>query len=229
MIIGGGYEQSREAKTGAAEPARRVGAQKEGESLSVSVSEIIAKTADSAARRAAGYVRCQDSHYNAMERLLRAYPKLKYMAEHPEEYDWFPVGKSKDISVAPPPGSGVQDRVELTELHIESRKSSYRSTLQRFSDLHAVIAQFEARPEFCVIRMYYFNQTPDGQPRPEGSRRMTWDEITAELNAAGILRSQSTIRGWRSQLVQDMAVLMFGPEAALSIAAHNHERRYTDE
>ena len=32
--------------------------------------------------------------YRSMERLLRAYPRRIRLAEHPEDYEWFPAGRS---------------------------------------------------------------------------------------------------------------------------------------
>jgi hypothetical protein len=39
--------------------------------------------------------------------------------EHPEEFEFFLTGHSKDISIAPPPGTGVVDKIEAAELYTE--------------------------------------------------------------------------------------------------------------
>lgn len=155
--------------------------------------------------------------YRAMERLLRAYPKYKAMQEHPEEYGFLPVGKSKDISVAPPPGSGARDPIEALAEHVDSRASSYDRTMGRFMELEAVVRLFQDKPEFIVIRMYYFNEDANGNPR--GDEKYTFAEIAEELETIGIQRSEKMLRIWRTKLVQDMVVLMFGTDGAVSIEA----------
>lgn len=156
--------------------------------------------------------------YRAMERLLRAYPKYKAMQEHPEEYGLLPVRRSRDISVAPPPGSAAIDPIEAITEHIDNRASSYDRTVGRFMELDAVVRHFERLPEFIVIRMYYFNEDAWGRDRGD-ARFMSFEEIAEALEAAGIYRSEKTLRRWRTRLVQDMTVLMFGVDGAVSIEA----------
>ena len=156
--------------------------------------------------------------YRATERLLRSYPRFKRWEEHPEEYGFFPVGKSKDISVAPPPGLGVRDRVELNEEFIASRKASFGRSMNHYYDIKAVVEQFQDRPEFIVIRMYYFNEDATGEPRGD-TKPYTFAEIAEELETVGIQRSEKILRKWRTKIVQDMTVLMWGADGALSVEA----------
>ena len=156
--------------------------------------------------------------YRAMERLLRAYPKYKQLHDHPEEYGFLPVGKSKDISVAPPPGSGARDPVEALADHVDSRASSYDRTIGRFMELEAVVRLFQSKPEFIVIRMYYFNENAFGESRGD-AKPYTFPEIAEELEAIGIQRSEKMLRIWRTKLVQDMCVMLFGVDGAVSVEA----------
>lgn len=166
--------------------------------------------------------------YRAMERLLRAYPKYKAMQEHPDDYGFLPVGKSKDISVAPPPGSGARDPIEALAEHIDSRASSYDRTMGRFMELEAVIRLFQNKPEFIVIRMYYFNEDANGKDRGD-AKPYTFDEISNELTAVGIERSVRSLRTWRTKLVQEMTVLLFGVDGAVSIEAREPKQGQPEE
>ena len=167
-------------------------------------------------------------YYRRMEDALRSYPRLKrQIEEQPEEYGFFPVGKSRDISVAPPPGTGIADRVEMNELYVEARKKSFLRTAERYMDIDAVIRMFENREEFVVIRLVYLNQDVYGNDRGENAPRYTWEMIAEEIDRlGGPPRSLSAIRAWRSNLVREMAVMMW-PEAAGCI--DNYRRRYAKE
>lgn len=187
----------------------------------MTVNEIISETAKEAAREVVNTQRRQRNLnlYRTTERLLRSYKKYKAWEDHPEDYGFFPVAKSKDISVAPPPGSGVRDRVEIYEEFVNARKASFERTMARYFDIKAVVEKFQDRPEFPVIRMYYFNEDANGQDRGDDAKRYTWEEIAQELAAIGLERSVTTLRSWRSNLVQEMTVLLFGIDGALSIEA----------
>lgn len=156
------------------------------------------------------------NHYRAMEDLLRAYKNTKLWEEHPEEYGFFPTGKSHDISIAPPPGLGLRDKVEINELFVQSRQLSFVRSMARFNELDAVIKLFQDKPEFVVVRMYYFNENANGEDRG-GAKPYTFEEIAEELKTIGINRSVRALRLWRTKLVRDMTVMMFGVDGALSI------------
>ena len=155
--------------------------------------------------------------YGAMERLLRAYPKLKRMCEHPEEYQFLPAGRSKGISVAPPAGSGVRDPMDALDEHIDSRAASFDRTAARYTEIDAVVREFLDRPEFVVIRMYYWNEDAHGRERGDDEPRWSMNGIQEALSMEGIDRDVRTIRRWRSRIVQDMTVLMFGVDGAVSL------------
>lgn len=164
------------------------------------------------------------NYYRAMEDALRQYPVLKReIVDVPEEYGFFPAGKSKDISVAPPKGSGVTDKVEINELYVQSRKNSLLRTLEQFAAIDTVIRMFEHRREFVVIRLVYLNQDINGNDRGVNAPKYTWEQIAEEIDKLdGPVRSLSTIRAWRSSLVREMAVMMW-PEAAGTL--DNYRRR----
>lgn len=181
--------------------------------------DYIARTARQTAQEVvAGQRRQRNTNlYRATERLLRSYPRYRAWEADPESYGFFPVAKSKDISVAPPPGSGVRDRVEIYEDFVRAREASFTRTMARYYDIKAVVERFADRPEFVVIRMYYFNEDPYGHERGDDARRYSWEELADDLAAAGMTRAVSTLRSWRSNLVQEMTVLLFGIDGALSV------------
>ena len=162
--------------------------------------------------------------YRAMERLLRAYPRRLRLAEHPEEYEFFPAGRSKDISIAPPPGIGVVDKVQANELFVEARKRAFENEMTRLYETEYAMAPFVHLPEFVVIRMYYFGEDVHGQPREPGAHRWTFEEIASELSSIGVERSVQTLCMWRSRLVQDMTVMLFGVDGAVSVETREPKR-----
>ncbi|MBR3239112.1 MAG: hypothetical protein IKF99_11810 [Oscillospiraceae bacterium] len=157
--------------------------------------------------------------YRAMERLLRGFAHRVRIAEHPEEFDFFKTGRSKDISVAPPPGTGVVDKIEAAEMFTEARKKAYEVEMYKLQQTYYAIAPFEDKPEFIVIRMYYFNENAYGEPRGGDAKPYTFAEIAEELEAVGIQRSEKILRKWRTKIVQDMTVQMWGADGALSVEA----------
>lgn len=166
--------------------------------------------------------------YRTTERLLRNYKTYQRMMEDLEEYGFEPVGKSHSISVAPPPGSGMMDRLDLYEEHVAARRASYERTKARYDEIDAVVRQFEDREEFVVIRMYYFNEDATGADRGD-AKPYTFEEIAEELSAVGLNRSVQTLRKWRTRLVQDMTVLLFGVDGAVSIEARDPKQGQSEE
>lgn len=185
------------------------------------VREIIKEAAREGARETVHLQRQQRSLnlYRTTERLLRNYKTYQRLVTDLEGYGFEPIGKSHDISVAPPPGSGVADKLDLYDEHVAARRASYERTKARYDEIDAVVRLFEDKPEFIVIRMYYFGEDAYGNDRGEGAKPYTFDEIADELSVMGVERSVRTLRTWRTKLVQDMTVLLFGVEGAVSIEA----------
>lgn len=193
----------------------------EPEKKRLTVPEIIDQTAKASAREVL-QLQAQQRNinlYRATERLLRGFPHRVRIAEHPEEFDFFKTGRSKDISVAPPSGTGVVDKIEAAEMFTEARKKAYEVEMYKLQQTYYAIAPFQDKPEFIVIRMYYFNEDVHGKDRGPDAKRYTFEDIASELSSIGIERSIKTLCIWRSTLVQDMTVLLFGVEGAVSIEA----------
>ena len=197
----------------------------------MSLKEIITETADQSAHKvvALQHQRQAANHYRAMEDLLWAYPKRVRMMKHPEEFKFFPTGHSKDISIAPPPGTGVVDKIEAAEMYTEARKRAYEHEIFRLHETEYAMAPFMDRPEFVIIRMFYFNEDVNGNYRGNDAKRLTWEEIAGELETIGIHRSETVIRRWRSALVREMTVMMFGADGALSIESRTRKDNSKEE
>ena len=191
--------------------------------------ELIVEAADKAAERVLVFQRKEQStnHYRAMEDCLRAYPRRVRIMQHPEEFEFFPTGHSKDISIAPPPGTGVVDKIEAAVLYTEARKKSYVHELALLHETEYAMAPFWNRDDFIIIRMYYFNENAHGDSRGN-ARPYTFEEIAEELKSIGINRSVRALRLWRTKLVREMTVMMCGIDGALSIESQEPKQMKKD-
>lgn len=185
-----------------------------------SVDELIQKAALAGAQETVRLQRHQRNLnlYRTTERMLRNYKTYQRLVEDIESYGFEPVEKSHSVSVAPPPGSSVMDKVDLYDEYVAARKASWARTKARYDEIDAVVRQFEGEQEFIVIRMYYFNEDAYGNDRGD-AKPYTFDEISEELAAVGIDKSARSLRVWRTKLVQDMTVLLFGVDGAVSVEA----------
>lgn len=184
------------------------------------IKDYIDQAAKSAAERVLEGQRAQHQtdYYRAMESLLFNYKTLAALVADEERYmEIENHARSKSITIAPPPGQTFTDREDAMDAMLRSRADAFRETLTRFESIDRVVRLFAEMPEFVVIRMYYFNEDAFGQERGPGVSRYTWGEIADELALAGMARNERTVRSWRTQIVSDMAVCMFGARAALSI------------
>ena len=181
--------------------------------------DLLDEVAEKAARKVLQlhYRAIDANHYRATEDLLRAYPRRLRIARHPEDFDFFPKGHSKDISVAPPKGSGVVDKIDAAEMHVEGRKRAYEDEMHRLYETEFAIGHFKDLPEFKVIRLVYFNEDIEDHDRGEAAKRYTWDQIADEMGKIGIERKITALRRWRSKLVREMTVMIFGAAGAISV------------
>lgn len=195
---------------------------KNSEAISPEIRELINETARAAAVEARGENTCAAvNYYQSMELILRNYNKLRQLVSDYEEYIHVELkGKSNSIITYSTSSGGqykTQDEI-LAELE-QNKIASYHQTRARFEEVDRVIRLYADRKEFVVVRMYYFGQDANGQQRPANVQAYTWEEIAAELSEIGLIRDSKTARRWRSKIVNDMAVCMFGKAAALNAAA----------
>lgn len=155
-------------------------------------------------------------YYKAMEALLCNYTKLAALVENEAEYIKVELqGKSKGI-VSFSPGSGGYNGTKTDDEIIEElqrqKAIQYHKTKARFDEVDRVIRLFQNRKEFNVIRMYYFGEDAQGHKQ---DKPYTFEEIAEALDKMGLLKDERTARRWRSRIVNDMAVCMFGSAAAV--------------
>lgn len=160
------------------------------------------------------------NYFRSMELLLRNYPQLAqlvvdtdmYMEDASRKRDKSIVSFRSNAGGLPP--SEVEDEAERI------RASNYAYTRERFDEIDRVVKVYADRKEMRVVRMYYFGQDADGKPRQQEERRVTFEAIAVEL---GI--EEKTARRWRSEIVNDMAVALFGKCAAVEAGAYRGQRK----
>lgn len=183
----------------------------------ITVQQLIATTAETTARefvkQLQGSASTGDDFYRATEALLRAYPRLRRLKEN---YSFYPADRSHDVIVSAPRGT-MLDKVDAGELIVEARKRSFLRSMERYAELEAVIELFQNRDEFLVIRLLYFNEDIQGNDRGDGAKPYTWEDVAEALEDVGLSRSVSALRRWRSAIVKEMTVVLFGVEGALSV------------
>lgn len=179
---------------------------------------LIKETARATAQEVLGLQRLANhtNYYRVTERLLRSYKTLKQLVEAPDSYGYLPPHRSSSISAAPPSG-GVRDPQEAIEAAIQAREESFSRTRAQFEIVNAVVEKYVDKPEFVVIRMYYFGEDAYGNDRPADAKPYSWEEMVEDLDAAGTKRTVKTLRSWRTKLVQDMTVALFGIDGAISV------------
>ena len=93
-------------------------------------------------------------------------------------------------------------RFALQLLHLcgSLRRHENRELIQAFKD----------RKEFAVIRLYYFKERADGTPLPEDAQEMTWEEVSFQID-----KGLKTVIRWRNEIINDMAICLFGIDAAI--------------
>lgn len=157
----------------------------------------------------------QVNYYKAMESLLYNYKKLKALVDNEEQYvHTIPASQSGDIVRFSPASTYKSWDDAMDELQ-QQRQVSYRRTKTRFDEIDRVVQLFIGRKEFHVIRMYYFGEDAAGNEREPDAASYTWEDIAFELSEMGLAKDEKTARRWRSKLVNDMAVCMFGKPAAV--------------
>ena len=182
--------------------------------------ELIDEAARTAALSAAAAIRRTGTggvnYFKAMESLLWNYKRLEQLVDQPEVYmeSWV-QHRSKSIVIMGGHGSGdggMQTDEDLLEALVSARRESYKETCARFQEISAVVTIFREEPEWPVVGMYYMNEDRYGLDRdPVKDPKWTWESIAFEL---GI--NEKTARRWRSKMVRNMSVVMFGVPAAVS-------------
>lgn len=152
------------------------------------------------------------NYFSAMEKLLYAYPALKALVANKQEYiDVEYQYKSKDIVQTQVNGTYRDDPEEIFK---EQRQNSFERTRDHYGEVDQVIRQFRHLKKFNVIRMYYFNEDAQGNQRDTDAPKMTWEDVAWDLSEIGIVIDEKTARRWKNDMIRQMMVVMFGPDAA---------------
>lgn len=162
------------------------------------------------------------NYFKAMEMLLYNYPKLKALVADKEAYTEVEIHeRSKDLIMRSPSSGGLpKDREDKWQEIKRERTISYLRTLDQFEEIDRVVQLFKDRPEFDIIRMYYFNEDKDGNQRPDYAPKYTFEDIGFEL---GI--DKDTARRRRNALVRDMTISMWGSAAAVAVCTWKEKQK----
>lgn len=162
------------------------------------------------------------NYFKAMESLLYNYKKLEALVADEEAYCEVEYHAGKKTFAAMPTSKGYfqqKTEADIIEELQEERRKQFQKTKYGFECLKKAIRLFENQKEFAVIRLYYFGEDINGNPRA-GGKAATWEEVANELEEAGLLKEIKTARRWRNKIVNDMAVCVFGVPAALSAGTY---------
>lgn len=159
------------------------------------------------------------NYFHATEKLLYNYKRLEALVENEQEYlELEPARVSTSLVRMAPSIGGISSPEPMEQLQ-QRRMISYERTKMRFNEIAQVVKLFEKEREFVIVRMYYFNEDSEGNPRADDNR-FTWEEMMFELSEANILHDTKTARKWRNRIINDMAICLFGKPAAISAARH---------
>ena len=153
------------------------------------------------------------NYFRAMELMLSNYPKLRALMEDHEKYISVEIrGKSKSIVMNPVQQTKEHKTTEETlEDMRQDRMESYKKTRKYFNEIDYFVQVFAGEKDFVAIRMYYFGEDAEGNRRETGAEPYTWEDIAVELK-----KDEKTLRRRRNKIINDMAMCMFGVDAALS-------------
>lgn len=155
------------------------------------------------------------NYFKIMEKLLYSYPALKRIVSDKEAYTAVEMRERSKSIVQSNIVAQWKSRDDVIEELEQEKEAEYDKTLKDFLRIERVIQEFRDRKEFVVVRLYYFKEHIDGSPRAEDEENATWDEVAFELEEAGILKEVKTARRWRNEIVNDMALCLFGIDAAI--------------
>lgn len=164
------------------------------------------------------------NYFKSMECLLYNYKKLAALIADEEAYCEVEYHAGKKTFAATVGSTGYYQQkteADIVEEMREEKQRQYRETKFGFDSLNRAIRLFEDQKEFVVIRMYYFGEDINGNPRAN-SKAATWEEVAFELEEAGVLKEIKTARRWRNKIVNDMAVCVFGLPAAVSAGTYRN-------
>lgn len=191
------------------------------EQLPQNVLDIIAAAVAQATRQTVEVLQQQAperNYFKITEKLLYSYPTLKRIVSDKTAYTRVELqGRSGVVRFNPNAAwKSQEDRLEELE---RDKEAEFDTTLKDFRRLDRVVQQFRERKEFVVVRMYYFNESADGTPLPEDAQEMTWEEVSFQVD-----KGLKTVIRWRNEIVNDMAICLFGIDAAIQAGTERKKK-----
>jgi len=153
-------------------------------------------------------------YYKATEKILYNYPKLIDIVA--DEYAYMEgIFKQRSKSITRfSPNAGYTDPSEEKG---KERQKSYNRTKAQLESIDRILNQFRTDSRFKIIEMYYFNRDANGERRNDDSKQLSFEQIAEQIiKEDGNHPEVKTVRRWRSQIVGDISVALFGISAALS-------------
>jgi len=153
-------------------------------------------------------------YYKATEIILYNYPKLlDIVADECGYMEGINKQRSKSITHFSQ-NTSYMDQADEKE---KERHKSYNRTKAQLESIDRILNQFRDDHRFRIIEIYYFNCDVSGQRRSGGSKRLSFEQMAEQMTKGdGNHPEVKTIRRWRSQMVGDISVALFGIPAALS-------------
>jgi hypothetical protein len=183
------------------------------EVLPQSVLDIIAVAVTQAAQQTAAAMQRQEperNYFKIMEKLLYSYPALKRIVSDKAGYTKVELRERSKSVVGFSFNSQWKSKDDVIDELEQEKEVEFDTTLKDFRRLDRVIQQFRERKEFIVVRMYYFNENADGTPKEVDAPQATWEDLSAEIG-----KEIKTLSRWRNNIVNDMAICLFGIDAAI--------------
>lgn len=149
-------------------------------------------------------------YFKIMEKLLYSYPTLKRIVSDKAAYTRVDLQERSKSLVRFSQNTQWKSRDDIIDEMEQDKAAEYDKTLKDFRRIERVIQQFKDRKEFIVVRLYYFKENADGTPIAEGEQEITWEDVSFTLE-----REVKTLRRWRNNIVNDMALCLFGIDAAI--------------
>lgn len=180
--------------------------------ISAAVTQAVQKAVQETAQalKAEAPPAAERDYFKIMEKLLYSYPVLKRITSDKGAYTAVELRERSKSIVGFSLNAQWKSRDDVIDEMERDKEAEYDKTLKDFRRIERVILQFKDRKEFDVVRLYYFNQNLDGTPKPPDAPSATWEDVSIELE-----KETKTVRRWRNNIVNDMAICLFGIDAAI--------------
>lgn len=178
--------------------------------INMAVSQAVKQTTAALQATAPPAAEPERDYFKIMEKLLYSYPTLKRVVSDKAAYTKVELQERSKSVVAFNFNTAHKSREDIVDEMERDKEEEYGKTLKDFRRIERVILQFKDRKEFALVRLYYFQENLDGTPRPPDAPQITLLDAAFEIG-----KDEKTVRRWRNAVVNDMAICLFGIEAAI--------------